>query len=167
MFVTRNVANLVVGTDMSMLSVLQYAVEVLKVEEIIVCGHYECGGVKQAMKAEDAGLLENWLRNIRDVYRLHKAELDSIGEEAARFRRLVELNVGEQCMNVFKTGIVQRAQRERGGPRIHGLVYDIGDGLLRKVRINFKEYARQHAHIFSLYELPSDHPDSPSDDKSA
>lgn len=138
MFVTRNVANLVVSTDMSMLSVLQYAVEVLKVPDIIgttasgrtrpcvplladtlvdsVCGHYNCGGVQQAMKTEDAGPLENWLRNIRDVYRLHRDELDAIEDEEARFRRLVEVNVAEQCFNLFKTGVSCARLHARSGP---------------------------------------------------
>lgn len=142
---------------MNLLSVLQYSVEVLGVKDIIVCGHYGCGGVQAAMKRNDHGLLENWLRNIRDVARLHDKELSAIKDEEAQWRRLVELSVGEQCINLFKTGIVQRQQQKTGvTPRIHGLVYDISDGMLHKLRIDFAGYAKKYAHVFQLYDLQTE-----------
>ena len=128
-FIHRNVANLVVHTDMNLLSVLQYAVEVLKVKHIIICGHYNCGGVKVAMSKTQHGLIDNWLRHIKDVYRLHEAELDAL-PEAERFKRLVELNVAEQAMNLAKTTIVQQAWQRGEYPFIHGWVYDLSDGLI-------------------------------------
>lgn len=157
LFVHRNVANCVIGTDFNIMSVLQFSVEVLKVKHIIVCGHYECGGVKASMTARDAGLIENWLRHIRDVHRLHNSELVSIADEEQRFRRLVELNVQEQCLNLFKTGIVQRRRAEslkEGGqrfPQIHGMVYDIKEGLLRELPIDFDAYAQKFDNVYKLY----------------
>lgn len=110
---TRNIANQVVNTDVNCLSVIQYAVDVLKVKHIIVCGHYDCGGIRAAMELRDhKSPLENWLRNIKDAYRLHKKELDGIHDLRARQHRLVELNVIEQCLNVFKTAVVQRSRVE-------------------------------------------------------
>jgi carbonic anhydrase len=132
-FVHRNVANLVVNTDLNMLSVLQYAVEVLKVKDIIVCGHYGCGGVKAAMFNHSFGLLNKWLRNIKDIYRIHRDEIDAIESEDLRVDRLVELNVREQVLNLSKTSIIQKAWKNRQMPNIHGWVYDIGDGILHEV----------------------------------
>jgi carbonic anhydrase len=132
-FVHRNVANLVVNTDLNMLSVLQYAVEVLKVKDIIVCGHYGCGGVKAAMYNRSLGLLNKWLRNIKDIYRIHRDESDAIENEDLRVDRLVELNVREQVLNLSKTSIVQKSWKNSELPTIHGWVYDIGDGILHEV----------------------------------
>lgn len=134
-FVHRNVANLVVHTDVNLLSVLTYAVEQLEVEHIIVCGHYGCGGVQAALGTQRLGLLDNWIRNIKDVYRLHDRELDRIKGEA-RFRRLVELNVIEQVYNLCKTSCVQDAWSRRP-LHVHGWVYDVSDGLLRDLDVNF------------------------------
>ena len=136
-FVHRNVANLVVNIDANANSVIQYAVEHLQVGHIVVCGHYGCGGVQAAMRSEDLGLLNGWLREVRDVYRLHAKELDSIADEMARYDRLVELNVQEQCINVIKTAFVQKSYRHHGFPLIHGWVYHLNQGLLRDLEIPF------------------------------
>jgi carbonic anhydrase len=129
-FVHRNIANMVVHTDLNMLSVLQYAVEVLKVKNIIVCGHYGCGGVKAALTNTHLGIINKWLRNIKDVYRFHQAELDLISSEEDRLDRMIELNVKEQVVNLAKTSIIQKAWKERGGPTIHGWVYRLTDGII-------------------------------------
>jgi carbonic anhydrase len=133
LFVHRNVANLVVHTDFNMLSVLQYAVEVLKVRHIIVCGHYNCGGVMNAMSRKDLGLINKWLRHIKDVYRDYSRELESIPDAGARLRRLVELNVHEQVQNLAQTSIIQRSWRTENAPCIHGWVYDLGTGYLKEI----------------------------------
>lgn len=132
-FVHRNVANMVVHTDLNMLSVLQYAVEVLKVKHIIVCGHYGCGGVRAAMTNHNLGIINKWLRNIKDVYRIHRKEIDAIETEDTRVNRLVELNVQEQVMNLAKTSIVQKAWKSDQRPHIHGWVYDLHDGVIKPV----------------------------------
>ena len=119
-FVHRNIANMVVHSDMNMLSVLDYAVNILKVKHVIVCGHYGCGGVKAAMENEQFGLVDNWLRFIKDVYRMHNQELDSIKDEEKKFDRFVELNVIEQVFDLTKTTIIQNAWRERNEPVVHG-----------------------------------------------
>lgn len=138
LFVTRNVANLVVHTDLSLLSVLQYSVEVLKVQHVIVCGHYGCGGVRAAMQPTSVGLIDNWLRHIRDVYARHRSELDEIANEDQRFCRLCEHNVVAQAENVASTTIVQAAWR-RGQPlEVHGWVYDLEDGRLKDLGVTFK-----------------------------
>jgi carbonic anhydrase len=129
MFVHRNIANLVVQTDMNLLSVLQYAVEVLKVEHVIVCGHYGCGGVKAAMSGARHGLIDNWLRTLKDTQDYYWRQLSPLGE-AARFARLVELNVIEQVYNLGKTSIVQDAWQATGKPHIHGWVYDLDTGYI-------------------------------------
>lgn len=132
LFVHRNVANLVVNTDTNLLAVLDYAVNHLKVKDIIVCGHYGCGGVKAAMTNHDFKLVLNmWLRNIKDVYRLHRAELDAVGDEDKRVDRLVELNVMEQLRNLAKTSIVQRAWQQDNRPHLHGWVYRLSDGIIK------------------------------------
>lgn len=133
LFVHRNVANLVVNTDLNLLSVLQYAVEVLKVNHIIVCGHYGCGGVKAAMTQQSFGLINKWLRNIKDVYRFHRIEIDGIGDPVKRLDRLVELNVNEQIHNLAKTSIIQKAWSIRQGPMLHGWVYGLEDGILHEI----------------------------------
>jgi len=133
LFVHRNVANLVVHTDFNMLSVLQYAVQVLQVKHVIVCGHYGCGGVKNAMTNRDFGLINKWLRSIKDVYRLYSRELETIGEPQHRFDRLVELNVCEQVQNLAQTSIVQGAWSQRQAPTIHGWMYDLKTGYLKEL----------------------------------
>lgn len=135
-FVHRNIANMVVHSDMNMLSVLDYAVNILKVKHVIVCGHYGCGGVKAAMCNEQFGLIDNWLRYIKDVYRLHSKELDSIKDEEKRFRRLVELNVIEQVFDLSKTSIVQNAWRSRQYPVVHGWVYDLRSGIIQDLEVS-------------------------------
>ncbi|MDB5246953.1 MAG: carbonic anhydrase [Segetibacter sp.] len=133
-FVHRNIANLVVNTDVNMLSVLQYAVDVLKVKHVIVCGHYGCGGVKAALTNTDhKQVLNMWLRNIKDIYRLHKDEVDSVGEGEARVNKLIELTVKEQVINLSKTSIVQKAWSEDNRPHLHGWVYNLSDGLIKTV----------------------------------
>lgn len=133
MFVHRNVANLVVHTDMNMLSVLQYAVEVLKVKHILVVGHYQCGGVKASMGNKDLGLINKWLRNIKDVYDKHEAELDAITNEKNRFDRLVELNVVEQVKNLSKTTIIQKAWHKGEQVHLHGWVFGLHDGIIKTI----------------------------------
>ena len=133
MFVHRNVANLVVHTDMNMLSVLQYAVEVLKVKHILVVGHYQCGGVKASMGNKDLGLINKWLRNIKDVYDKHAVELDAIPEDKKRFDRLVELNVVEQVRNLSKTTIVQKAWHKGEQVHLHGWVFGLHDGIIKPI----------------------------------
>lgn len=144
MFVHRNVANLVVSTDLNLLSVLQYAVEVLKVEHIIVCGHYGCGGVKAAMEDKNLGLINKWLINIKDVLRIHRHELNTIPNKNDRFKRLVELNVVEQVYNLHKTSIVQKAWHQDAKVHVHGWVYDIREGFIKDLEVdilkNFEEY---------------------------
>lgn len=149
-FVTRNVANLVVNTDLNVASTINYAVDHLKVKHVVVCGHYGCGGVMAAMQSKDLGVLNGWLREIRDVYRLHRNELDAIEDQDQRYRRLVELNVREQCLNVIKTAEVQRNFLERGAPTVHGWVYDLSSGLLKDLNINFEDLLSEVREIYSL-----------------
>ena len=132
-FVHRNIANLVVNTDLNMLSVLQYAVEVLKVKHIIVCGHYGCGGVKAALTNNSIGIIDKWLRNIKDVHRFNREEVDSIENEDEKVDRMIELNVKEQVMNLAKTSIVQKAWKNSNTPHIHGWVYGLEDGLIKPI----------------------------------
>lgn len=148
-FVHRNVANLVNNVDLNVMSVINYAVGNLGVENIIVCGHYNCGGVKAAMQSADLGLLNPWLRNIRDAYRLHKEELNSIEDIDKRYDRLVEVNVKEQCINVLKTAVVQRAVRERG-LTVHGWVFDLRTGKIIDLKIDFQKYLEQIREIYRL-----------------
>lgn len=148
-FVHRNIANMVPNTDLSAMSVIDYAVAHLKVNHIVVCGHYFCGGVKAAMQSQDLGILNPWLRNIRDVYRLHKEELSKIQDEEARYKRLVELNVQEQCVNVIKTAEVQRAYRDRG-LTVHGWVFDIHSGKLIDLNIDFSRILENVMEIYHL-----------------
>ncbi|HSK14177.1 MAG TPA: carbonate dehydratase [Phnomibacter sp.] len=132
-FVQRNIANMVIHTDLNLLSVLEYAVVVLKVKHIIVCGHYGCGGVKAAMTHKSLGIINKWLRNIKDVYRIHEEELMAITDDEKRVDRLVELNVQEQVMNLAKTSIVQHAWHTENRPHLHGWVYGLANGLLKPV----------------------------------
>lgn len=152
MFVHRNIANLVVSTDLNLLSVLQYAVEVLGVKDIIVCGHYGCGGVAAATQNKQYGLIDTWLTHIRDVVRLHETEFLRISNEEERLRRLVELNVVEQVRNLAKTSIIQNAMKGENPPRLHGLVYDIREGLLKDLHVQ-TEVIKEYAHIYST-QLP-------------
>lgn len=147
MFVHRNIANMVVHTDMNLLSVLQYAVEVLQVKDIIVCGHYGCGGVAAAAAGKQYGLIDNWLTNIRDVVRLHEAEFSDIKDEERQLQRLVELNVIEQVRNLGKTNIIQNAMKGPNPPRLHGLVYGIKVGLLKDLEVN-SEMMADLKHIY-------------------
>ncbi len=133
LFVHRNIANVVVHTDFNMLSVVQYAVEVLKVRHIIVCGHYGCGGIKAAMGRQHLGLINKWLRHIKDVYRFHKTELEAIPDEAKRYERLIELNVDEQVHHLAELSFVQRAWKNEQRPMLHGWIYDIHTGHLKQM----------------------------------
>ena len=148
-FVHRNIANMVISLDLSAMSVINYAVAHLKVKHVVVCGHYYCGGVKAAMESHDLGLLNPWLRNIRDVYRLHKEELNEIENEDEKYKRLVEINVQEQCVNVLKTADVQKAYRERG-ITVHGWVFDIHSGKLIDLKIDFKSALEGIMEIYHL-----------------
>ena len=148
-FVHRNIANMVPNTDFNVKSVITYAVRHLKVNHIIVCGHYNCGGVKAAMEHGDLGVLNPWLRNIRDVYRLHQKELNLIEDENERYNRLVELNVQEQCVNIIKTSSVQRAIRDRN-LQVHGWVFDIYTGKLIDLKIDFKSILEEIMEIYRL-----------------
>ncbi|EPS26687.1 hypothetical protein PDE_01625 [Penicillium oxalicum 114-2] len=151
-FVHRNIANLVPNIDLNVMSVVNYAVRHLGVKHIIVCGHYNCGGVKAALTPTDLGLLNPWLRNIRDVYRLHEKELDAIQDETKRYNRLVELNVIESCRNVIKTAAVQQSYRQKQYPIVHGWVFDLQDGLLRDLKIDFEDMLKDVMKIYHLSE---------------
>ncbi len=144
-FVHRNIANMVVHSDMNLLSVLSYAVDVLKVKHIIVCGHYGCGGVMAAMGNKQYGLLDNWLRHIKDVYRYHYKELDAITDPEKRIRRFIELNVIEQVHDLGKTSIVQNAWERKQPLHIHGWVYDLKDGLIKDLDVTFTDTNELHA----------------------
>ncbi|WP_299108834.1 carbonic anhydrase [uncultured Winogradskyella sp.] len=148
-FVHRNIANMIVGTDANGMSVVNYAVTHLKVNHVVVCGHYECGGVKAAMQSADLGVLNGWLRNIRDVYRMHHDELNAIKDESKKYDRLVELNVKEQCVNLIKTAAVQKAFRDRG-LKVHGWVFDVHTGKLIDLKIDFEKYLNDIMEIYHL-----------------
>jgi carbonic anhydrase len=132
-FVHRNIANMVVHTDLNLLSVLEYAVVYLKVKHIIVCGHYGCGGVKAAINHQSLGIINKWLRNIKDIYRMHQKEVDDAGAEDAKVNKLVELNVIEQVHNLAKTSIIQKAWKDEQRPSLHGWVYGLNDGIIKPV----------------------------------
>ena len=138
-FVHRNIANLVVHSDMNMLSVLDYAVNVLEVKHVIVCGHYGCGGVQTAMTNKHVGLIDNWIRHIKDVYRFHQDELNAIEDEKKRFDSFVDFNVVEQVLNLAKTSIVQSAWERGQNLHVHGWVYDIKDGLIKDLDITLRD----------------------------
>ena len=148
-FVHRNIANMVISIDLNMMSVVNYAVSHLEVKHVVVCGHYLCGGVKAALEAQDLGILNPWLRNIRDVYRIHKAELNSISNETERYSRLVELNVEEQSYNLLKTAAVQKAYLERG-LQVHGWVFDMQNGQLIDLKIDFQKKLNEIMEIYNL-----------------
>ncbi len=143
-FVHRNIANMVIHTDMSMLSVLDYSVNVLGVKHVIVCGHYGCGGVLAAMGNMQVGLIDNWLRHIKDVYRMHQAELESISEPEQRGKRFVELNVIEQVYDLTKTSIIQNAWNKGANLSVHGMVYDINNGFLVDLEVTVKDNNELH-----------------------
>lgn len=149
-FVHRNIANMVCTIDMNTTSVLDYAVEHLKVKHIVICGHYNCGGIKSAMLPKDFGLLNPWLRNIRDVYRLHSEELNAIDNEGMRYNRLAELNVQEQCVNVVKNPFVQRAMED--GLKVHGWIFDLFTGKLIDLEINFDQILKDIREIYNISE---------------
>lgn len=132
-FVHRNIANMVVHTDVNLLSVLEYAVKFLQVKHVIVCGHYGCGGVKASMSNHNLGIINKWIMHIKDVQRIHAEELQAIGDEDARTNRLVELNVIEQVTNLAKTSIIQKAWKDRQGPHLHGWVYGLDNGLIKSI----------------------------------
>lgn len=136
-FVHRNIANMVVHSDMNMLSVLDYAVNILRVKHVIVCGHYDCSGVKSAMSGSQHGLVDNWIRHIKDVYRLHENELDAIEDEQKRFDRFVEVNVYEQVFDLSKTSIIQNAWDQHNEPKIHGWVIDLNTGFIKDLGVTF------------------------------
>ncbi|OAA45653.1 carbonic anhydrase 2 [Metarhizium rileyi] len=153
-FIHRNIANLVCNTDLNVMSVINYAVRHLGVKHIIVCGHYGCGGVKAAMTPKDMGLLNPWLRNIRDVYRLHEKELDTIADEEQRYNRLVELNVEEQCRNIIKTAAVQQSFAKNQYPIVHGWVFGFRNGLLKDLKIDFQAVLKDVQKIYNLADAP-------------
>ena len=147
-FVHRNIANMVIHTDMNLLSVLEYAVDHLNVSHIIVCGHYGCGGVKAAMSRHNFDLINKWIRNIKDVYRMHRDTIDYQTKPEERLNKLIELNVEEQVMNLAKTSIVQRAWKAKKSPEIHGWVYSLEDGLIKELcNVTYKD------HLDPLYEF--------------
>ena len=148
-FVHRNIANMVISIDLNVMSVVNYAVDHLKVNHVVVCGHYACGGVKAAMQSADLGILNPWLRYIRDVYRIHRNELDAIADEDKRYDRLVELNVQEQCVNLIKTATVQKAARDRN-LKVHGWVFDVHTGRLIDLKIDFEGILKNIMEIYHL-----------------
>ena len=149
-FVHRNIANVISNSDLSAMSVIEFAVSHLKVKHIIVCGHYDCGGVKAALQPKDMGVLNPWLRNIRDVYRLHHDELDAIKDASKRFDKLVELNVEEQAFNVIKTAVVQKAYLKTGYPIVHGWIFDVESGELIDLKIDFAQKLDDIREVYDL-----------------
>ena len=144
-FVHRNIANMVINTDLNVLSVINYGVQNLNVKYIIVCGHYNCGGIKAALEFKDSGIISPWLRSIRDVYRLHEKELLKVEDAEERYKRFVELNIYEQCINVIKIKEVRDSYQKTGYPKVAGWVYDLGNGILRDLNIDLNhEFQRIH-----------------------
>mgnify|MGYP002663914445 FL=1 len=148
-FVHRNIANMVPNTDLNSMSVINYAVTILKVNHIVVCGHYDCSGVRAAMQQADLGVLNPWLRNIRDVYRIHRKELNAITNDGEKYKRLVELNVKEQCINVIKTAEVQRANIQRN-LKVYGWVFDVHTGKLIDLNIDFDAIFNDITKIYKI-----------------
>jgi len=160
LFVHRNVANLVVNTDLNLQSCLEYAVNQLRVQHVIVMGHYDCGGVRAAMNNSSLGTMDHWVCNIRDVYRLHHEELAAIKDSEERHRRLVELNVVEQCLNIYKTRVVQKRRLETrdrstfafSQPQIHGLVFSLETGIIKRIPFHpIRDRVEKYKHVFDLY----------------
>ncbi len=143
-FVHRNIANMVVHTDLNLLSVLQYAVEILKVEHIIVCGHYGCGGIEAAISKNNFGLINKWLRNIKEVYKIYQKEVDAIENHTDKVNKLVEFNVIEQCQDLIKTSIIQSAWKSRNAPEIHGWVYGLNNGLVTELVNILPDFEKIH-----------------------
>ncbi|MCC6817205.1 MAG: carbonic anhydrase [Saprospiraceae bacterium] len=150
-FIHRNIANMVISIDLNVMSVINYAIYHLNVKHIIICGHYECGGVRAALQSKDLGILNPWLRNIRDVYRIHKQELSLIADENSKFKRLVELNVQEQCVNLIKTASVQKAHKSRG-LLVHGWVFDIYSGKIIDLNLDFTKILESIMEIYRIDE---------------
>ena len=148
-FVHRNIANMVIHSDMNLFSVLDYSINILKVKHVIVCGHYGCGGVAAAMANEQYGLVDNWLRHIKDVYRLHSDELDAIPDREQRLRRFVELNIIEQVFDLSKTSIIQNAWRTRDLPMVHGWVYDVRTGIIKDLEVSLHSKSK----LPSIYDV--------------
>jgi carbonic anhydrase len=159
LFVHRNIANQVVAADNNVTAVIQYAVEQLKVKHIIVCGHYECGGVRAAMTPSDMGQLNSWLQTLRDVYRLHRHELDALTDERQRYDRLVELNVLEQCINILKIDHVQRSWYKSGYPKVYGWVFDLRTGKLVDLGLDMGEEFKELRAIYDLRPTNGQEPD--------
>lgn len=151
-FVHRNVANVASNVDLSMMSVIDYAIRHLKVRHIIVCGHYGCGGVQASMNSKDLGVLNPWIRNIKDVYRLHESELDAISNNKERYDRLVELNVIEQCRNIIKTDAFQESYASNDFPVVSGWVFKLHDGLIKDLKIDFQAMLEDAQRIYSITE---------------
>lgn len=149
-FVHRNIANVVNTNDNNVNAVIQYAVQHLKVPHVIICGHYGCGGIKAALQHQDMGQLNSWLTGLRDVYRLHQKELDSLQDGEAKENRMVELNVEEQCINFLKLDHVQKAMRDRQSPQVHGVVFDLSSGLLKDLNIGELPQVKK---LQKLYEI--------------
>ncbi len=150
-FVHRNIANMVVHTDMNMLSVLDYAVNILEVKHVIVCGHYGCGGVLAAMGNDQHGLIDNWLRHIKDVYRIYQNELELIDNMDTRARRFVEVNVKEQVFDLSKTSIIQNAWKQKKELAVHGWVYDIKNGLIQDLNVTAYDSSQlEHVYKFNI-----------------
>jgi carbonic anhydrase len=148
-FVHRNIANMVPNADQNVHSVIEYAVTHLKVNHVVVCGHYYCGGIKAAMDSADLGTLNPWLRNIRDVFRMHQDTLDAIKDEDEKYKKLIELNVQEQCVNVLKTTCVQKAMAERG-LQVHGWVFDIGTGKIIDLGFDMKSITYKFSDLYKI-----------------
>ncbi len=151
-FVHRNIANLVVNTDMNAQSVIQYAIEHLKVKHVVVCGHYNCGGVKAAMGNSSFGLMDGWLREIRDVFRRHNQELMAIEDEHARYNKLIEFNVIDQCQNVVKTSFFQQSYKNGKTPQVHGWVYDLSNGKLVDLHFDFENQLKEIQKVYNISE---------------
>lgn len=149
-FVHRNVANLVVPTDANINAVIQYSVNVLQVKHIVVCGHYECGGVKAALEPSDMGQLNAWLQTLRDVRRLHKDEIDAIEDKKMAFDKLVELNVIEQCINLIKNSHIQRSWYKYGYPNVHGWVFDVRTGKIKDLNLNMGKVIADFRYIYDM-----------------
>ena len=149
-FVHRNIGNVIANTDLNVMSVINFSVAHLNVKHIVVCGHYDCGGVKAAMLPQDMGIINPWLRNIRDVYRMHKEELNALTDVDERFNRLVELNVEEQCFNVIKTAVVQRVYVKSGYPIVHGWIFDVKTGELIDLKLDFLKMLKEVQEIYNL-----------------
>jgi carbonic anhydrase len=147
-FVHRNIGNQT--HDFSLLSSVEYAVRYLKIKDIVVCGHYDCGAINAALSGEDHGMLSHWITNIRDVYRLHHKEIDALATPLARANKLVECNVLEQAIHLFKNNTVQEFQQKHGWPRIHGVTYDVGKGLLKEIKTDFRSLIKPHKHIYKI-----------------